>query len=188
LILIVAFFALAISSLRDGGLLASFAVFAGIVLVMALAIVAFVGNAQPRAFAIGFLLPLLVYAATVLAAGSNELDPYDGRLPTTTILRYAHQALVTTTWTDTLTGKIVPDYNPANDSKRGSGNGTFGGSSMAIHEHPDRPTFMSLAHLLLAMMLGWTGGKFAVYVYRTQNPLHQRGEPSDAPQPRNEAF
>ena len=145
------------------------AVFVGFILVMGLAIIAFVGRDQPKVFAIGFLLPLLVYAATVLAAGSNELDPYDGRLPTTIALRYAHQALVTTTWTDSATGKVVPDYAPAKDPNWGSGGGAFGGPSMMIHEHPDRPTFMSLAHFILAMMMGGIGGKFAVFVYRTQN-------------------
>lgn len=66
-----------------------------------------------------------------------------------------------------------------NDPKRGNGNGIFGGSSMSICEHPDRPTFMCLAHMLLAIMLGWTGGKFAIFVYRTQSPAHIRDEQSE---------
>lgn len=184
LIVIVAYCALGIAALRAGGWLAALVVFSGIVLVMALAIIAFVGTAQPKAFATGFLLSTLVYAATVIAAGNNELDPYDGRLPTTIVLRYAHHALVTTTWTDFATGKVVPDYDPAKDAQLGNGGGGFGGPSVMLQESPDRPTFMSTGHMLLAMMLGWVGGKFAIYVYRTQRPPQKCGEPSDEPKSR----
>lgn len=182
LIVSVAFCALGIASLRTGGLLAAFVTFAGIVLVMAFAIIAFVGNAQPKAFAIGFLLPLFVYAVTVFAAGGNELDPYAGRLPTTRFLRYAHQALVKTTYIDFATGKVVPNYDPSKDPNKGRKG--FGGPSLQMSEHPDRETFMLLAHQIFAIVLGWIGAKFAVYVHQTQSPHPGRGETREEPRSR----
>lgn len=65
-------------------------------------------------------------------------------------------------WTNLLTGKIVAAYGPIAASS-----GNFGARiGVALSESPDRQTFMSLGHLLIAMMLGYAGVKFAVIVHR----------------------
>ena len=169
--MIVALVALGIASLRTGATLASLTQFVGFTIIMAYAILAFVAVDQPRAFATGFTVPVLIYGLIVFACGSDELDPYEGRLPTTThVLRYAHQTLVTTTWTNLATGKVDPDYDPSQYPAGGYGGGGFvaGGPVMILDESPDRPTFMSVGHLLIALMLGWIGGKFAVFTHRNQ--------------------
>ena len=152
-------------------------------LLMAMAIVAFVGIGAVKAYAIGFLLPVVIYAGCVVIAGHNELDPYDGKLPTVPVLRFAHQQLVTKTYIDPFTGKPMPDYDPAahDHSRMGSGGtgmesvpmgGGMGGfmPGPSLLEIPDRPTFMTLAHTLLALIFGWLGSQFAVHVYRLQHP------------------
>jgi hypothetical protein len=166
LIVLIAFFAFGIASLRAGGVLASITGFAGIVLIMALAITAFVGTGRLKSFSIGFILPLVVYAATVLLAKTNELDPYEGRLPTTQVLRYAHQVLVRKIWTDLKTGNVIPDFDITKNPNR----------PVALDEYPDRSTFMPLAHMLLAMLIGWIGGKFALYIHQRQKAERVNGE------------
>ena len=166
LLYVLLFAGLGLSSLRAGGLLASTTVFLAILLTMCFAIVAFVGRDSLRAFGIGFLIPVIAYAATVVTIGKSELDPYEGKLPTSRLLLPMFRVMAKQTWTNVLTGEVVPDYDPATDSSAGGGG--FGGSPIGSSESPDRPTFMSLGHVLIAMMLGYAGAKFAVAVHRGQ--------------------
>ncbi len=172
LLFVVLFAGLGLASLRAGGFVASCTVFLAIVVTMCLAIVAFVGRYTTQAFAIGFLIPVITYGVAVLAVGKSELDPYEGKLPTSRLLLPIFQAMAKQTWTNAWTGEVVPDYDPATDPNRaGAGGGGFGGSPVALSESPDRPTFMSLGHILFAMMFGYTGAKFAVIVYRKQRSV-----------------
>ena len=91
---IVLFAALGVAALSTGGLLASMVVGAAIVFTTAFAIVAFVGRKQLRSFAIGFLIPVVAYSATVLSLGNSELDPYEGKLPTTKLIKPAFELFV----------------------------------------------------------------------------------------------
>jgi hypothetical protein len=168
LLLVVLFAGLGLGSLRTGGLVASITVFLAIVLTMCLAIVAFVGRERPQAFAIGCLIPVIVYAATVRAAGQSELDPYEAKLPTSRLLLPIFRVMAKQSWANTMTGEVVPDYNPATDPDPVGVGGPFGGSLMALSESPDRPTFMLIGHILIAMMLGYAGAKLAVAVHRKQ--------------------
>ena len=183
LLFVVLFAGLGLASLRADGVVSSFTIFLAIVVTMCLAIVAFVGRHTNQAFAIGYLIPVIAYGAVVLAVGKSELDPYDGKLPTSRLLLPMFRVMVKQTWTDVLTGQVVPDYDPATDPNRaGAGGGGFGGSPMGLSESPDRPTFMSLGHILIAMIFGYSGAKFAVIVHRKQqrfrpNCDEQSGEP-----------
>ena len=166
LMLVVLFAALGIAGLSAGGVLASIAVGIAIVVTMGSAIVAFVGRDELRAYAIGFLVPVLSYAAIVLSIGKSELDPYDGHLPMTRLMRPAFELVVETTYVDAFTGEPVPDYDPAIDQNPMSGLGMGGGP--LVSESPDRRTFTSLAHVLFAMLFGYCGAKFAVWVHTKQ--------------------
>jgi hypothetical protein len=168
LMLLVLFAGLGIAGLSTGGVLASTTIGIAIILTTGFAIVAFVGRDQLRSLAIGFLVPVVGYAATVLSVGSSELDPYEGKLPTSKLLQPAFQFIVRTEYVNFMTGEPVPNYNPATDPTRGAGGG-FGGTAVGLKETPDRATFMSLAHVLLAMLFGYAGAKFAVWVHCRQS-------------------
>ncbi len=167
LLFVVLFAGLGLASLRAGGVLGSITVFLAIVLTICLAIMAFVGRGQLQAFAIGYLIPVVAYAAIVLAVGKSELDPYEGKLPTSQLLKPMFRAIAKQTWINVMTGEVVPDYDPASVPNRMSGGGGgFSGSQMGLSEYPDRPTFMSLGHMIIAIMFGYAGGKFGVAVHR----------------------
>lgn len=166
---VVLFAAVGIAGLTTGGVVASAIVGLAIVATTCFAIVAFVGREQLRSFAIGFVIPVIAYAATVLSIGITELDPYAGKLPTTQLLRPAFQLIVRKSWVNMFTGQPVPNYNPA--TAPSSGGGGFGGTPpIGLVETPDRTTFMSLAHAILAMIFGYAGAKFALWIHRRQSP------------------
>lgn len=75
-----AFIALALASLRVGGMLAGITISLAALASMAFLIVALVDCGFRRAFAIGFLVPFLSYAGIHVLSKHNELDPFDGRL------------------------------------------------------------------------------------------------------------
>ena len=166
------FVALGISGLSVGGLLASIVTAIAIVASTALAIVAVVGRKELRSFAIGFLIPVVAYSAMLLSIGKSELDPYAGKLPTTKLIRPAFEMIVKIEYVDFTTGEALPDYDPA--ANPGLGGGGFGG--VGIREIPDRSTFMSLAHVILAMICGYIGAKFAVWIDRNHADVSTSGE------------
>ena len=96
--------------------------------------------------------------------GAPELDPYEGKLPTSRLLLPLFKVMSVQTWHDS-TGKVIPNYNPASNPSFG----TFGAASVSLAESPDRPTFMVLGHIIFAMAFGYSGAHFAVAVYRKQN-------------------
>ena len=164
LLIVVLFAGLGLASLRTGGIIGSIVVMLAIVVTTAFAIVAFVGRHSSQAFAIGFVIPVILYAVVVLAVGKSELDPYAGRLLTSRLLRPMFGLIAKKIWTNVATGQVVPDYDPTTDPNRFA-------SPMGLSESPDRPTFMSLGHVLFDMLLGYAGARFALLVYRKQ-PEH----------------
>jgi hypothetical protein len=73
-----------------------------------------------------------------------------------------------------MTGEPLPDYDPTTAPIGGGsvpGMPTFGGAPVGMKETPDRAAFMSVAHALLAMVFGYAGSKFAIYIHRRQKPL-----------------
>ena len=166
---LVLFVGLGLAALRAGGVIAWITTSVAILMTMCFGIIAFVARDTLRAFAIGFLVPVVVYAATVMAIGPLEFDPYEAKLPTSRLLLPLFQAMSKQTWTDISTGKVVPDYDPANDPARANAGGTAFGSSISLAESPDRATFMTVGHILIAMLLGYAGAHFAVFVHRHQD-------------------
>jgi hypothetical protein len=143
---------------------------------MAWAIIAFTGIDRLRVFAIGFLVPVIAYAITVWAVGPKEMDPYQGKLPTSRLLGHLFPVLGKQMWVDNTTGKELPDYDPSRDGGGGFGAGGLGVGGFAVGgvasvgyvESPDRQTFMSVGHVLIAMLLGYGGARFAVAVHRSR--------------------
>jgi hypothetical protein len=178
LLIVVVFAAFAFAALRTGGILHSVAVMFAIVVTMALAIVAFVGRNTTQAFAIGFLIPVIAYAVTVLVLGKSELDPYSGKLPTSKLLLPLNRMMAKQNWINLSTGQVVLDYDPKNDPNYPTSGAYYGASPMGISETPDRATFMSTGHILFALMFGYAGAKFAVWVYHRRPKV---GPLSDKP-------
>jgi len=173
LMLVMLVVGLMLAGLTTGGWFASLLLLLIIVVSTALAIVAFVGHGRRRAFAVGYLIPLFVYIAIHAYAGASELDPFAYvTLPTTKLWGPVFEQLVRRDYVDSFTGEFVAKYDPTKNQAflgGGSGGGGFGGGgggpSFSIREIPDRKTFMLLAHALVAMALGYAGGKFALCVH-----------------------
>jgi hypothetical protein len=166
------------AGLLAGGVMAAVFLGGAMIVAMGFAIVALVGRDELRAAAIGFLVPVVGYAASIYAVGSSEMDPY-GNLPTTKLIQPAFHAIVRVEWINVMTGEPMPDYDPTKaSSDPGSIGGlpTFAGATVGAKETPERTTFMSVAHTFLAMVFGYVGMKFAGYVYRRQGrPDKARG-------------
>ena len=135
---------------------------------------AFAGQGrQAKSFSIGFLIPCAIYAAILLASGSRELAPYNGKVPTSQLLGYLHQAVVGEEYYD-MQGNLVKDYDLAVHDLVAMGSGGLGGgmfgaatypkNAVSLVERTDRATYMTIGHGLMAMLYGWIGGKYAVYV------------------------
>ena len=184
LLLFVIFTAVALAALSLGGVFASVVILLLSILSLAVAIIAFVGRDKGRAFATGYLITVVVYGAIHFASGSRELDPYAGRFLTTRLIRPLFQAMTSGKWIDSMTGREMPEgFDPNADLTAytivsgpgamgggglGGGTGGFGGGGKSMvwyKEAVNRSTFMAVAHMLLAALLGCFGGKFAVRVH-----------------------
>lgn len=166
-----AYVALTLASMRVGGVLAAFTLIVIASVAVALLIVALIDRAGRRAFAIGFLVPLLSYAAVHSFTGHDELDPFGNfALPTTRSFQPLHGAFVSSTWIDFTTGKELPDYDPTADPSRHSGGGGLmpANGMVTTRETPDRATFTLLAHSLIAVLIAMIGARFGVYIHNSQ--------------------
>ena len=176
LLAIVAFLAIAIASLRVGGVLAtSFLAFASLCF-LALSIVALVARDRRRAFAIGFVVPFTLYATIHYMSTWNELDPHDeNSLATTQAFRPLFDVFVNQSWTENLTGKELSEFTLNPESVPQPEPGVLyvsqSGTAGIMTERPDRSTFMLVGHCLLASVAGFVGGKFAVFVHASDRTL-----------------
>lgn len=173
LMAIVLFAAIGLAGLSAGGWFASVIIVAATIITTGFAIVAFVGRGQFKSLAVGFLIPVVTYSALVVSMGESELDPYGGMLPTTKLIKPCFELLVKREYVNLETNQPVPDYDP--DANSGLGR-DIDGSPVGTRETPDRPTFMSLAHVLLAMIFGYAGAKFAIWVDRKQSQQPDNGD------------
>ena len=149
------------------------------VIVFGMLIVAVVDRGPRQVFAIGFVLTVIVYGAVIFTGrttrGSGgsmnsanvEMDPYEGRLPTTRLLRYVFLSIEHGTYYDFNTGKELPNHDPSKNATGGSVGGGFGGGvpTVSYRENPQRDVFMPIGHCWWALLLGYAGGLFAEYVY-----------------------
>lgn len=159
LLVVIAFAALGLAALSTGGVIGSIVVSLAMIVTMGLAIVAFVGRRSRQAFAIGFLIPVIVNATVMLVAGKSEFDLYAGQLPTTRLLRPMCAMVFKVAWYQG--GIFIPGYDRDNDPNHGAG--------MTYLNSPQHETFMKLGHILIAMTLGYAGAKFAVIVHRRES-------------------
>jgi hypothetical protein len=165
----VLFIGLGCAGLFAGGVMASLFLGGALIVTTAFAIIALVGRDEPRAAAVGFFVVVIAYAASILAVSSPELDPYEGKLPTTKLIQPAFRLVVRSEWINVVTGEPIPDFDPSNPGPYGAIGPA--GPPVGLKETPDRTTFMSVAHTFLAIIFGYIGMKFAGYVYRRQNAL-----------------
>jgi uncharacterized membrane protein YgcG len=146
-----------------------------ILAVMAAAIIALVDRGPRQASAIGCLSALAIYAA-LLYACKPELDPYDGTLPTTRLMRPLFEAMSTNWYFDLANRKEVNQSQLPSGATihygGGGGGGIFGGGVAPpttgfsnIGEKPSREHFMPIAHYLWALIFGYVAARFARWVY-----------------------
>ena len=90
--------ALCIAGMFTGGLalLATNLVFG--VTTIAMTVVATVGRGSRRAYAIGFVLPIVLYWFALLNTDSNEFELSMGRLATSKLISMGYESLVTREW------------------------------------------------------------------------------------------
>jgi hypothetical protein len=160
MLLALAFVALACASLKYAGevwwMVLSATALVGF---LAAAVVAVVARGRGQAQAIGFVLCVAIYAVLILSTPSvssdrvPKPDPF-GWSPSTKILGHLFEMLSTRTYVDLRTGEIVVDYDPASSSRR-----------VGARVSPDRVYFMTIGHLLWAMILGYFGSRFAGWIY-----------------------
>jgi hypothetical protein len=156
------------------------------VLLLAAIITALVGRGPWRAAAIGFSVAVLAYAILLrsvpIQANTNtspELDPYNGTLPTSRLLLPVFKSMVRTKWIDGATGQEVRDYRPPTVTGFGGGGfGGFGGNpSVYLQGTPQPENFMKVGHLLWALVFGYCGGRFAVWVHQRSQDEPRANEP-----------
>jgi hypothetical protein len=194
LFILVAVAAVAIASLKyanDQWL----AIVAGVTMVVIsiVFIIAIVDRGSRQAFANGFALTMVVYAAAVLTGWSAsgfgqtqvknvEFDHWEGRLATTRLLRYVYSAVDSSGYYDIASGKELAGFDPSDPANRGKigwggggigGGGGFGGGgivggkapSVSYLQFPPTEKFMPIGHCWWALLFGYVGGHFACYVY-----------------------
>ena len=158
--------------MRVGGLLAVFTLISVALIVIGLLIVALIDRTNRQAFAIGFLVPIQSYGGIHSSTGRDELDPFDDfALPMTRSFQPLYRAFVTSTWIDFNTGQELPDYDPTADPSRHSGGGGMMSPNgmVTTRETPDHATFTLLSHSLIAVLIGFVGARFGVYIRKSQD-------------------
>ena len=139
----VALFALCIAGLVSGPPITWAGVAAIAILLIVYAINFAVTRNETRTFAIGVLIPACAYLALTMYASENEYAARGGRLPTTVLA----QSMLQT---------------------------RYSGQTMAIGAFSDaldgvRDT-LPLVHLSVALLLGYSGGFYAIWVSRRHRP------------------
>lgn len=153
-----------LAALRTGGALASLVLLAGMALCFAAAIAALLGRDRVRTFSIGFLIAAGGYGATFYFVGENELHPYSGRLPTSQLFRPLRKAMTTVTYELRSTGQVVSEERVRKAFPADRNN-------IETVETPGPEEFLSVAHLLVGLLLGYAGGKFALAVRKHPSPI-----------------
>lgn len=171
LLALILFAGVGLAAMRNGGATAAAFLFLALLAFMATAIVAFVGVGSARAFAIGFAVSAAIYAGVTYAGGAAELDPAIGALPTTKALAPVREAMTARHYVDLGSGKTLTaaEYEAlATNGPQGGGGfgGGFGAAAVVVIETPDVATLMTVGHALIALALGYLGGKFAEAVDR----------------------
>jgi len=171
LLVFTAFIALTLASMRFGGWLANVTLSCIALWLSGLLIIALVDRARRRAYAIGFLVPVIVYGGIHGSTNRDQLSTHDTfTLPTTRAFQRYYRSVAVTKWIDR-EGNETADFDPSSpwEPKPSEGDWKSEAVSMTIRDKPDGPTFMLLGHSLLAITLGFLGSRFALYVYDSQD-------------------
>jgi hypothetical protein len=145
--------------------------------------VAALDRASRRASAFGFAIALGVYMTLLMSMPGQiastarnelqnpELDPYDGLLPTTQLLRVYFESVSHYSAIHPRTGTVTPYRTGALDPRQlNKANFSY------VKETPDRTSFMIVGHCLWALLFGYLAAKFALWVYARR----ARTEPKNA--------
>jgi len=158
-------------------------------------IIGLVDRGPRRAFPIGFAVAMLGYLCAVLNAqkfmlppGSEmfanqnvELDPYNGKLPTSAVLRYLYCNSVREYRVfDLNTGARIPESEIGKviivtESPEGLSPGSWVGAvapgqrGAYSQTRPPGDKFMAIGHFWWALMFGYIGGKFARFISVRRN-------------------
>jgi hypothetical protein len=169
ILILLALLAMAIGSLR-------YATDAWLAMVMAVALVAFlvavveaaVDRGSRQAFAVGFVLCMVIYTYLVAAAPlgfdvqkwarlSPEMNLDEGRLPTTLVLRQLYARVQQLRWIDPMTGQEIVGLDPNVMSAQ---------AGPAVRKNvPRAEVFGPIGHCWWALFLGYLGGWIARFVY-----------------------
>ena len=153
-----------LAAMRLGGMTASAGLVVTALLFIALAIAAIVGQGDFRRFAIGFVVAGGIYGALVFYFGERELHPGAGRLPTTNALGPVREAVTTYTYTNVATGETMTAEKA--EAAEAAADPDLPPLNFSVTAAPERVAFMSVAHALIGLLLGYAGGKFAVAIGR----------------------
>jgi hypothetical protein len=164
LLLLVALAALALASIRYAATTWRTAVYTVTMAVfMWGAVVAVVDRGPRQAFATGLVLIMMIYAVLVrngvppTGALNRELDPDDGRLPTTRISRFIYHPVRTVRWFDRTPGSTrgeLVNYDPNNPPP-----GVLR-ARRSTDIDPPADLFMQIVHCWWTLLLGYIGGHF----------------------------
>jgi len=173
LIAAITLIAIAIAAIVQGGVAASIYVAVSCIGVTLVAITALVAAGLPRAMAVGRVVPIALYFGALASIGASEFSGL-AKLPTSRISNRLYDSISRPIYTDMMTGKTVPNYDPSKKPTvsgmgGGMGGGGFGGVVLTAIT-PDRDEFLLTCHVGWATLLGLAGGIYGRFLYLTQNP------------------
>jgi hypothetical protein len=151
---------LGIAAIRAGGIFISAALLSGMLWFIAMAIVSLFGHGSLRRFAGGFVVASGIYGGLLLYLGESELQSYAGSLPTSQALYPLQEAMTTYTYREVRTKRLLTEDEIA-DAKAGQSN-----LLVSVSADPDNATLMTIGHLLVGLLFGYLGGKFALALDR----------------------
>jgi hypothetical protein len=179
LLLVVAFVALAIASLKYASEWWRVIV-TGITILafVAAAISAVVDRGSRQAFAVGMLIAMAIYAVLLLNGRDFTSRPGNGNsnveftarftqtnsignLPTTFLLSRLYAKIRQREWYDRDSGEIFGD-DPRRNNPPSTG---MAPGQVRIRDLPPRDLFIVIGHCLWAIFLGFVGGRFARFLY-----------------------
>ena len=169
LIAAITLIAIAIAAIVQGGVASSIYVAVSCIGVTLVAITALVAAGLPRAMAVGCVVPIALYFGALASIGASEFSGL-AKLPTSRISNRLYDSISRPIYTDMMTGKTVPNYDPSKKpTVSGMGGGGFGGVVLTAIT-PDRDEFLLTCHVGWATLLGLAGGIYGRFLYLTQNP------------------
>jgi hypothetical protein len=132
-----------------------------------------------QAAGLAFCLVLIVYGWVVLKipqwpgnlqSATAEFSLWNGRLPTTLVLRPVYTAMSRERWIDTSTQKAIPNFDPDNPSipiaNFSNGAMPFPGPAAMSQILPSQEMFAPIGHLWWALLLGYAGGRYGQFIYK----------------------